>query len=63
MIKAEIHTDDYGDMERSHADALNEIEQLRIADFAAANDILMRLQDRAYQLGVERGKKMQEPQP
>jgi hypothetical protein len=56
MNKPEIHDDDYIDLESEHSDALRELEALSIADFGMANDILMRLQDKAYQLGLKRGK-------
>ena len=57
MNKPEIHDDDYNDLEYEHSNALRELESLSIADFDMANDVLMKLQDKAYQLGLERGKK------
>ena len=57
MNKPEIHDDDYNDLEYEHSNALRELESLSIADFSMANDVLMKLQDKAYQLGLERGKK------
>lgn len=57
MNKPEIHDDDYNDLEYEHSNALRELESLSIADFGMANDVLMKLQDKAYQLGLERGKK------
>ena len=57
MNKPEIHDDDYNALEYEHSNALRELESLSIADFGMANDVLMKLQDKAYQLGLERGKK------
>lgn len=57
--KKEIHDDDYNALEYDHSDALRELESLSIADFGMANDVLMKLQDKAYQLGLERGRKEQ----
>lgn len=57
MNKPEIHDDDYNELEYEHSFALRELESLSIADFGMANDVLMKLQDKAYQLGLERGKK------
>lgn len=57
MNKPEIHDDDYNDLEYEHSNALRELESLSIANFCMANDVLMRLQDKAYQLGLERGRK------
>ena len=57
MNKPEIHDDDYNDLEYEHSNALRKLESLSIADFGMANDVLMKLQDKAYQLGLERGKK------
>lgn len=57
MNKPEIHDDDYNDLEYEHSNALRELESLSIDDFGMANDVLMKLQDKAYQLGLERGKK------
>ena len=57
MNKPEIHDDDYNDLEYEHSNALRELESLSIANFGMANDVLMRLQDKAYQLGLERGRK------
>lgn len=57
MSKPEIHDDDYNTLEYEHSNALAELERLSIAEFSAANDVLMKLQDKAYQLGLERGKK------
>lgn len=56
MSKPEIHDDDYNDLEYEHSNALRELESLSIADFGMANDVLMKLQDKAYQLGLKRGK-------
>lgn len=61
MNKPEIHDDDYNDLEYEHSNALRELESLSIADFGMANDVLMKLQDKAYQLGLERGKKERQP--
>ena len=61
MSKPEIHDDDYNDLEYEHSNALRELESLSIADFGMANDVLMKLQDKAYQLGLERGKKERQP--
>lgn len=61
MNKPEIHDDDYNALEYEHSNALAELERLSIAEFSAANDVLMKLQDKAYQLGLERGKKEQQP--
>lgn len=60
MSKPEIHDDDYNDLEYEHSNAMRELESLSIADFGMANDVLMKLQDKAYQLGLERGKKEQQ---
>ena len=57
MNKPEIHDDDYNDLEYEHSNALRELESLSIADLGMANDILAKLQDKAYQLGLERGRK------
>jgi len=63
MNKSPIHDDDYGAIDRQHSMALAGLCDLSIDGFSSmANDILMRLQDQAYQLGVERGKKMAEEQ-
>lgn len=62
MSKSPIHDDDYGAIERQHSMALAELGDLSINNFSAANEVLMGLQDMAYQLGVERGKKMAEEQ-
>ena len=61
MNKPEIHDDDYNDLEYEHSNALRELESLSIADFSMASDVLMKLQDKAYQLGLERGKKERQP--
>ena len=61
MNKPEIHDDDYNDLEYEHGNALRELESLSIADFGMANDVLVKLQDKAYQLGLERGKKERKP--
>ena len=61
MNKPEIHDDDYNDLEYEHSNALRELESLSIADFGMVNDVLMKLQDKAYQLGLERGKKERQP--
>jgi len=55
-MNTDIHDDDYNDLESDHADALREIERLSIANFSYANDVLMKLQDKAYQLGLQRGR-------
>lgn len=60
-MKPEIHDDDFNALEYEHAQALRDIERLSIANFAMANDVLITLQDRAYQLGLERGKKEAKP--
>ncbi len=62
-MKITIHDDDYGQIEREHSSALSVLESLGIAGFSEANDVLMRVQDHAYQLGVERGKQMQKESP
>ena len=61
MNKPEIHDDDYNDLEYEHSNALRELVSLSIADFGMANDVLMKLQDKAFQLGLERGKKERKP--
>lgn len=61
MNRPEIHDDDFNDLEYEHSNALRELESLSIADFGMANDVLMKLQDKAYQLGLERGKKDRKP--
>lgn len=57
MNKPEIHDDDYNDLEYEHSNALRELESLSIANFGMASDVLMKMQDKAYQLGLERGRK------
>lgn len=57
MNKPEIHDDDYNALEYEHSNALREIECLSIGNFSYANDVLIKLQDKAYQLGLARGKK------
>lgn len=60
-MKPEIHDDDYNSLEYDHAQALRDIENLSITNFSYANDVLMALQDKAYKLGLERGKKEAKP--
>ena len=57
MSKPEIHDDDYNALEYEHSNALRELENLSIGNFSYANDVLIKLQDKAYQLGLARGKK------
>lgn len=57
MNKPEIHDDDYNSLEYDHSNAMREIENLTVSHFEYANDILAKLQDKAYQLGLERGRK------
>ena len=57
MSKPEIHDDDYNELEYEHSLALRDIQSLSIMNFGLANDVLMKLQDKAYQLGMDRGKK------
>jgi len=57
MNKPEIHDDDYNALEYEHSNALRELENLSIGNFSYANDVLIKLQDKAYQLGLARGKK------
>lgn len=57
MNKPEIHDDDYSALEYEHSNALRELENLSIGNFSYANDVLIKLQDNAYQLGLARGRK------
>ena len=57
-MSSKIHEDDYDQIETDHSQSLYDIEHLSHAHFGMASDVLMRLQDKAYQLGIERGKKM-----
>lgn len=61
MSKPEIHDDDYNALEYEHSNALRDLESLSIANFGMANDVPMKLQDKAYQLGLDRGKKERMP--
>lgn len=61
MSKSPIHDEDYEAIENQHGQTLTELCDLSVGGFSCvANDILMKLQDQAYQLGLESGKKMAE---